>query len=1077
MSVLNGVWQKTALVLAVLLMASSAYAQTSAPAGPAPAFPHPDGSNCASGEAARGTDEEGNAQDCFAISAVGGAIVVKEDDSEVDPLVTALDFLGADFDVSSSPAGEANVAITAAIARLLSPAFTGDPTAPTPVVTDNDTSLATTAFVSSALDRFHVVDYGALCDGSTVDTVAIQDTFDAADAATVPAHPSFFRQSTVVTFPAGNCLTVTITWKGQSIRGVGSGDSIITGRDSEDILFADPASFPSNSPTPFRIEGITFNVDDTTDASGSFDRHGVGNAAIAVEFDDGSGDKVGAWIECMFNDVRFRSTSLVGGGRNSSAGEYFQGIFKQSCKYTNVRYRSLEYSLYEDYPTLNVTSAEIFRDYNLYENLFVFACENGPRFVNNQSGSISGSQIGGFNKGLVVTGVTSQNRAASSEMLIGPWFAEQASGTTGINTIQIDGRDHVLLDITSISNVNDSKVTLNANGSTWVGGFFANANNASPLTVAGDENNISGLILATPTIPIVNTGDRNTIEIARYQGGQGSGGVQLLVNEATPSVLGHDKWRTGGTTTITDFDDGYEGKILTVVFDHSVILTDGTNILMCDSTNFAGVAGDVLSFIQKADTFWYEVGCYTTVGDSTNPPYLDGSSDGGTSFTLFEDVGESAVFDLHASIGVDATIMFGRRLGPEHATDWNVAFLNRDVKQSWSGEQNFANDLTSVKTIVADLYKAVGTNSVFIGEADDAGANDNPWVFVDSENGMQVTSDVGTMVLTGTSFDIMEISNVEQPASEHGAYFVRAGVPNFPGYVDELNVKHTLAYLFKPVIWLTETTTPTPVAATGAIWTTDDNELFFQDGAGATHLLHGNAFSEIWVNNPVHAGSPITVTIAAEDAFTKIDSFTVVGHEDDLGNVTGSNSTNDLTLSSIAGGEYNVSYHGSVTATGGSPKEMMFNVGITLATPKDITDVTDVGVSPIVITSTAHLLEDGDMVEIAGVLVNTAANGSYFVNNKTANTFEIVDLDGAATTGNGNYDEGTPTGDVTIEYPGDMIVYIVVNGSDLDPVAATGLHVLSAGDVLAVYVANLATGLLTDLTVAAFSFDAFRIGD
>ena len=493
------------------------------------------------------------------------------------------------------------------LALLDSPIFTGDPTAPTPVVTDNDTSLATTAFVSSALDRFHVVDYGALCDGSTVDTVAIQDTFDAADAATVPAHPSFFRQSTVVTFPAGNCLTGTITWKGQSIRGVGSGDSIITGRGSEDILFADPASFPSNSPTPFRIEGITFNVDDTTDASGSFDRHGVGNAAIAVEFDDGSGDKVGAWIECMFNDVRFRSTSLVGGGRNSSAGEYFQGIFKQSCKYTNVRYRSLEYSLYEDYPTLNVTSAEIFRDYNLYENLFVFACENGPRFVNNQSGSISGSQIGGFNKGLVVTGVTSQNRTASSEMLIGPWFAEQASGTTGINTIQIDGRDHVLLDITSISNVNDSKVTLNANGSTWVGGFFANANNASPLTVAGDENNISGLILATPTIPIVNTGDRNTIEIARYQGGQGSGGVQLLVNEATPSVLGHDKWRTGGTITITDFDDGYEGKILTVISEHAVTIEDGTDIVLNGSADFVTVPTDTLTLVQKADGNWYEI--------------------------------------------------------------------------------------------------------------------------------------------------------------------------------------------------------------------------------------------------------------------------------------------------------------------------------------------------------------------------------------------------------------------------------------------------------------------------------------
>src|SRR5215207_7682856 len=39
----------------------------------------------------------------------------------------------------------------AAAAPLESPALTGDPTAPTPPVGDNDTSIATTAFVTSAL--------------------------------------------------------------------------------------------------------------------------------------------------------------------------------------------------------------------------------------------------------------------------------------------------------------------------------------------------------------------------------------------------------------------------------------------------------------------------------------------------------------------------------------------------------------------------------------------------------------------------------------------------------------------------------------------------------------------------------------------------------------------------------------------------------------------------------------------------------------------------------------------------------------------------------------------------------------
>ncbi len=268
-----------------------------------------------------------------------------------------------------------------------------------------------------------------------------------------------------------------------------------------------------------------------------------------------------------------------------------------------------------------------------------------------------------------------------------------------------------------------------------------------------------------------------------------------------------------------------------------------------------------------------------------------------------------------------------------------------------------------------------------------------------------------------------------------------------------------------------EVTAPTADAGYGKMWTDADNELHFQSGDGVTHLIHGDAFSEIWFHN----ANTVEVTISTEDAFTKIDSFTVVGNEDDATNLVGSVANNNITLSDKAGGEYEISYHMSMTATGGADKEMVIALGITLATPKDITDVTDDLVTPIVITSTAHGLEDGDMVEIAGVLGNTAANGSFIVDNKAANTFEIVKLDGTATTGNGDFDAGSPTGDVTIEYPGNMVVHREVRGASLGALSATGLHILANSDVLAIYVANLDG--TTNLTVAAVSFDAFRIGD
>ena len=272
-------------------------------------------------------------------------------------------------------------------------------------------------------------------------------------------------------------------------------------------------------------------------------------------------------------------------------------------------------------------------------------------------------------------------------------------------------------------------------------------------------------------------------------------------------------------------------------------------------------------------------------------------------------------------------------------------------------------------------------------------------------------------------------------------------------------------------LYLNETTTPTPVVDDGAIYTTSDNELFFQDGDGTEHLLHGDAFSNIWF----HALTSVEVTISTQDAYTVIDSFTVVGHEDDLLNVVGNADANTLTLSAIAGGEYQISYHGSITATGGADKEMSFCLGIIFATPKDITNVTDDTITPIVITSTAHGLENGDMVEIVGVLGNTAANGSFIVNNKADDTFEIAALDGSATTGNGNYNEGSPTGDITIEYPGNMEIHRMVRGADFGAISATGLHVLADSDVLSLYVANLSG--VTNLTVSSISLSVFRIGD
>jgi len=63
-----------------------------------------------------------------------------------------------------------------------------------------------------------------------------------------------------------------------------------------------------------------------------------------------------------------------------------------------------------------------------------------------------------------------------------------------------------------------------------------------------------------------------------------------------------------GTTTITDFDDGFPGKEITILALHSVTITDGTNIFLSGSANYVMALGDTLSLIQRSTGAWYETG-------------------------------------------------------------------------------------------------------------------------------------------------------------------------------------------------------------------------------------------------------------------------------------------------------------------------------------------------------------------------------------------------------------------------------------------------------------------------------------
>lgn len=80
----------------------------------------------------------------------------------------------------------------------------------------------------------------------------------------------------------------------------------------------------------------------------------------------------------------------------------------------------------------------------------------------------------------------------------------------------------------------------------------------------------------------------------------------MTTGDATPSVLGMDCLRSLGTTTITDFDDGYENQVFTFIAETSITITDGTNIFLNSSGNYNMQDTDTLTLRCKADGKWYE---------------------------------------------------------------------------------------------------------------------------------------------------------------------------------------------------------------------------------------------------------------------------------------------------------------------------------------------------------------------------------------------------------------------------------------------------------------------------------------
>lgn len=80
-----------------------------------------------------------------------------------------------------------------------------------------------------------------------------------------------------------------------------------------------------------------------------------------------------------------------------------------------------------------------------------------------------------------------------------------------------------------------------------------------------------------------------------------------LDDTGTPSVRNGTDFVTGGTTAITNFDDGADGQTITVFSAHAVTVTQGSTIKLNGSANFVMASGDTLT-LRSRSGIWYELG-------------------------------------------------------------------------------------------------------------------------------------------------------------------------------------------------------------------------------------------------------------------------------------------------------------------------------------------------------------------------------------------------------------------------------------------------------------------------------------
>jgi len=179
--------------------------------------------------------------------------------------------------------------------------------------------------------------------------------------------------------------------------------------------------------------------------------------------------------------------------------------------------------------------------------------------------------------------------------------------TTGIVTVTGHNATRVVLinidATTGAVTVSGKAAHISAAGAVWA--------TTGAITVASDQAVVDSTRYLFETLDLTEGADNIYEVIVKLKTNWATAdalerSITTLADSATPSVTNGKNFLTGGTTTITNFTGGEDGQKIRIIAGHSVTITDGTNIFLNGSSNFAMTATDTLSLICKSGK-WYEL--------------------------------------------------------------------------------------------------------------------------------------------------------------------------------------------------------------------------------------------------------------------------------------------------------------------------------------------------------------------------------------------------------------------------------------------------------------------------------------